>query len=89
MRSELLVNKIKNFSDCCISDSSLKSYLNSIITKQNDRVYRVSGYHHELKLLLPLLRNELFLNLVNQREFDGNIEEFKGLMETILMDIVI
>lgn len=80
--TELLVNKIKNFSDCSISDSSLKSYLNSIITKQNDGVYRVSGYHYELKLLLPLLRNELFLNLVSQREFDGNINEVKGLIET-------
>lgn len=80
--TELLINKIKQFSNYCISDSNLKLYLNSIITKQNDGVYRVSGYHYDLKLLLPLLRNELFLNLVSQREFDGNIDEVKDLIET-------
>lgn len=80
--TELLVNRIKSFSNYSISDSYLKSYLNSIITKQNDGVYRVSGYHYELKLLLPLLRNDLFLNLVSQREFDGDIDEVKDLIET-------
>lgn len=71
--TEILVNRIISFKKHKIENASLKSYLNSIKTGQPDGKYRAIGYNSEVRLLYPLLLNEMFISLINQHQFDGEI----------------
>ena len=79
---ELLVNRIMSFKKYEIENNSLKSYLNSIKTSQPDGKYRAIGYNSEVRLLYPLLVNEMFINLINQHQFDGEISVVKDFIES-------
>lgn len=79
--SEIIVNKIMSFKNYTINNKELSNYLKTLKTKQPDGRYRAIGYNNEVKLLYPLLLNEMFINLVNQCEFDGNIELVKKFIE--------
>lgn len=79
--TELLVNRIMSFRKYKIENNNLKRYLDSIKTSQPDGKYRAIGYNSEVKLLYPLLINEMFINLINKHQFDGEIgliKEFIG-----------
>lgn len=75
--TEILINRILSFKKHRIENTHLKSYLNSLKTSQTDGKYRAIGYHSEVKLLYPLLLSEIFINLVNQHQFDGEISIVK------------
>lgn len=79
--TEILVNRIIAFKRHRIENANLRSYLNSINTSQPDGKYRAIGYNSEVRLLYPLLLNEMFINLVNQRQFDGKISIVKDFIE--------
>lgn len=79
--TELLVNRIISFRKYKIENNNLKRFLDSIKTSQLDGKYRSIGYYSEVKLLYPLLLNEVFINIINQHQFDGEIslvKEFIG-----------
>lgn len=80
--TEIIVNRIMSFSNYDIKNSNLKRYLKSLGTKQPDGRYRAIGYNNEVRLLYPLLLNDMFINLVNQCEFDGNLDLVKNFIET-------
>ena len=80
--TELLVNRIMSFRKYKIENNNLKRYLDSIKTGQPDGKYRAIGYNSEVKLLYPLLINEMFINLINQHQFDGEIGLIKEFIET-------
>ncbi len=71
------VNRIMSFKKYKIENANLKTYLNSIKTSQPDGKYVAIGYFYEVRLLYPLLLNELFLNLINTHQFDGKIDIVK------------
>lgn len=78
---ELIVNRIMSFKKYKIENNNLRLYLNSIKTSQPDERYRAIGYNAEVRLLYPLLLNETFINLVNQHQFDGDINLVKEFIE--------
>ena len=78
--TELLVNRIMSFKKYKIENNNLKLYLKSIKTSQPDGKYRAIGYNFEVRLLYPLLLNDMFINLVNQHEFDGEIDTIKNFI---------
>ena len=80
--TEIIVNRIMFFSNYDIKNSNLKRYLKRLGTKQPDGRYRAIGYNNEVRLLYPLLLNDMFINLVNQCEFDGNLDLVKNFIET-------
>jgi len=98
--TELLVNRIMSLKKYKIENNNLRNYLNSLKVSQPDGMYRAIGYNSEVKLLYPLLLNEMFVDLFNQHQFDGELgiikefienstsickyEEFCGLLDTIL-----
>lgn len=75
--TELLLNRILSLKKYKVENSSLRSYLASIKTSQPDGRYLSLGYSSEVRLLYPLLLNEMFINLVNQHQFDGDIDIVK------------
>lgn len=79
---ELIINRIMSFKKYKIDNNNLRSYLNSIKTSQPDGRYRSIGYNSEVRLLYPLLLNEMFINLVNNHQFDGNINLVKEFIES-------
>lgn len=79
--TELLVNRIISFRKYKIENNNLKRYLDSLKTSQPDGKYRAIGYNSEVKLLYPLLLNEMFINLVNHHQFDGEINLIKEFIE--------
>lgn len=79
--TELLVNRIMSFKKYAIEDKNLKRYLDSLTTNQPDGKYRAIGYNSEVRLLYPLLLNEIFISLVNQHQFDGEIDLIKRFIE--------
>lgn len=79
--TELLVNRIMSFKKYDIQNNHLRSYLNSIKTSQPDGRYRAIGYNSEVRLLYPLLVNEMFIHLINQHQFDGEINIVKEFIE--------
>ncbi len=79
--TELMVNRIMTFKKCKIENNNLRLYLSSIKTSQPDGRYRSIGYNSEVRLLYPLLLNEMFINLVNHHQFDGNINLVKEFIE--------
>lgn len=79
--TEILVNRIMTFKKYKIENANLRAYLNSIKTSQPDGKYRAIGYNSEVRLLYPLLLNEIFINLVNQHQFDGEINIIKDFIE--------
>ncbi len=78
--TEVLVNRIISLKKYNITNPNLKKYLQSIKTNQPDGQYRALGYHSEVMLLYPLLLNEIFLHLVNEHQFDGDISIIKELI---------
>lgn len=80
--TELLVNRIMSLKKYRIENSNLRTYLNSIKTSQLDGRYRAIGYNSEVRLLYPLLVNEMFINLINQHQFDGKISIIKDFIES-------
>jgi len=78
--TELLVNRIMSFKKFKIENSCLNAYLNSLRTNQPDGRYRAIGYNSEVRLLYPLLLNEMFINLINQHQFDGEISRVKDFI---------
>lgn len=80
--TEILVNRIMAFKRYKIENTNLRLYLNSIKTSQADGKYRAIGYNSEVRLLYPLLLNEMFVDLVNQHQFDGEINIVKDFIES-------
>lgn len=80
--TELLVNRIMSFKKYKIENNNLRKYLDSIKTSQPDGRYRAIGYNYEVKLLYPLLVNEMFIDLINQHQFDGEISIIKDFIES-------
>ena len=80
--TELLVNRIMSFRKYKIENNNLKRYLDSLKTSQPDGKYRAIGYNSEVKLLYPLLLNEMFINLINQHQFDGEIGLIKEFISS-------
>lgn len=80
--TELLVNRIMSFKKYKIENNNLRAYLNSIKTSQRDGRYRAIGYNSEVRLLYPLLVNDMFINLINQKQFDGEISIIKDFIES-------
>ena len=79
--TEILVNRIMSFRNYEIENNNLRQYLSLLKTSQPDQKYRAIGYHSEVKLLYPLLLNEMFINLINQHQFDGEISIVKKFIE--------
>lgn len=79
--TELLVNRIISFKKYKIENNNLKRYLDSLKTSQPDGKYRAIGYNSEVKLLYPLLLNEMFIGLINQHQFDGEISLIKKFID--------
>lgn len=79
--TELLVNRIMSFKKYRIENNNLRRYLESLRTSQPDGKYRAIGYRSEVKLLYPLLLSEMFINLTNQHQFDGDINIIKEFIE--------
>lgn len=75
--TELLVNRIMSFKRYGIDSNTLKRFLETLKTKHVDGRYRSIGYNLEVRLLYPILLNEMFINLVNHHQFDGDIEIVK------------
>ena len=76
----LLVNMIMNFKNKEVTNKTLIKYLHTLQTSQPDGKYRPIGYDLEVKLLYPLLINDIFINSVDQHGFDGNIVAVKNLI---------
>ena len=79
--TELLVNKIMGLKKYRIENNTLNKYLSRIRTKQKDGRYRSIGYPSEIKLWYPLLLNVQFIDLVNQHQFDGEINIIKDILK--------
>lgn len=75
--TELLVNRIMSFKNYGIDNNNLRRFLDTLKTSHTDGRYRAIGYNFEVRLLYPLLLNEMFINLVNQHQFDGDIDLIK------------
>ena len=80
--TEIIVNRIMSFKNYDIKNNNLKRYLKTLKTRQPDGRYRAIGYNNEVRLLYPLLLNDMFITLVNQCEFDGNIDLVRKFIET-------
>lgn len=76
-----LVNRILSFKNYKIENNELRRYLETLTISQSDGIYITNGYNFEVKLLYPLLLNEMFIDLVNQHQFDGQIKIVKEFME--------
>lgn len=81
--SEVLLNRVKSFTKYDIDNKNLSRYVKSIKTAHEDNVYRAIGYHEDVKLFYPLLKSEMFIDLVNQHQFDGEIDIIKEFMESL------
>ena len=79
--TELLINRIKELKKYRIENSTINSYLSRVRTSQNDGRYRSIGYHDEIKLWYPLLLSKQFIDLVNEHQFDGQIDIIKEFFE--------
>ena len=79
--TELLINRIMGLKKYRIENSTLNRYLSRIRTSQEDRRYRSIGYHNEIKLWYPLLSSKQFIELVNEHQFDGQIDIIKEFIE--------
>ena len=79
--TELLINRIMGLKKYRIENSALNTYLSRVRTSQKDGRYRAIGYHNEIKLWYPLLLSEQFVDLVNQHQFDGQIDIIKKFIE--------
>ena len=80
--TELLINRIMNLKKYKIENSTLNRYLSRVKTSQKDGRYRAIGYFNEIKLWYPILLNEQFINIVNQHQFDGEIDIIKDFFES-------
>ena len=80
--TELLINRIMNLKKYNIENSTLNRYLSRVKTNQKDGRYRAIGYFNEIKLWYPILLNEQFINIVNQHQFDGEIDIIKDFFES-------
>lgn len=80
--TELLINRIMRLKKYRIENSTLNRYLSKVRTGQKDGRYRAIGYHNEIKLWYPLLLSEQFIDLVNQHQFDGQIDIIKKFIES-------
>lgn len=80
--TELLINRIINLKKYRIENSDLNRYLSRVKTNQKDGRYRAIGYFNEIKLWYPILLNEQFINIVNQHQFDGEIDIIKDFIES-------
>lgn len=80
--TELLINRIMELKKYRIENSTLNRYLSRVKTSQKDGRYRAIGYHNEIKLWYPLLLSEQFIDLVNQHQFDGDINIIKEYIES-------
>lgn len=78
--TERLVNRIMSFQKYHHMDSKFKNYLSTLKTRQEDGIYRPIGYYSEVRLFAPLLQNQTFIDLVNQHQFDGEIDIIKDLI---------
>ncbi|MDE6292282.1 MAG: hypothetical protein K2L98_01215, partial [Bacilli bacterium] len=81
--SEVLLNRVKSFSKYDIENRNLRRYIKSIKTVHEDNIYRAIGYHEDLKMFNPLLQQQMFIDLVNQHQFDGEIDIVKEFMESL------
>lgn len=79
--TELLINRIMSFRKYKIENNNLKKYLSSLKTNQPDGIYRSIGYNDMVKLLYPLLLNDVFINLINDCQFDGEIDLIKTFID--------
>lgn len=79
--TELLVNRIMSFRKYRIENENLRRYLETLKTSHQDGRYRGIGYNFEVRLLYPLLLSEMFINVVNRHQFDGEIEKVKTFIE--------
>ncbi len=80
--TEILINRIIEFKKHDIENKNLRQYLNSLKTSQPDGKYRSIGYNSEVRLLYPLLLNEMFIDLINIHQFDGEISVVKDFIES-------
>ena len=80
--TELLINRIMNLKKYNIENSTLNRYLSRVKTSQKDGRYRAIGYFNEIKLWYPILLNEQFIKIVNQHQFDGEIDIIKDFFES-------
>lgn len=81
--SELLVNRIKSFSNYDIDNANLRRYVKNIKTKHEDNLYRAIGYHSDVKLFHPVLLEKEFIDFVSEHQFIGDIEVVKEYIETL------
>ena len=79
--TELLINRIMELKKYRIENSTINSYLSRVRTSQNDGRYRSIGYHNEIKLWYSLLLSQQFIDLVNEHQFDGQIDIIKEFFE--------
>lgn len=79
--TELLVNRIMSFKKYKIENNNLRMYLNSLKVSQPEGRYVSESYNDVVRLLYPLLLDEMFINLVNQHQFDGEISVIKNFIE--------
>lgn len=79
--TELLVNRIIGLKKYKIENSSLNRYLSRIRTSQEDGRYRSIGYFNEIKLWYSLLSSNQFIEIVNEHQFDGQIDIIKEFIE--------
>lgn len=85
--SERIINKILHLKGVKIDNKNLREYLNTIKTSQQDQKYRALGYNSEIRLMYPLLLNDTFFSLVNEKSFTGELEEFKELISNTSTEI--
>lgn len=81
--SEVLLNRVRSFSKYDIENKNLRRYIKGIHTNHEDEVYRAIGYAEDLKLFNPMLQQQMFIDLVNQHQFDGDIDIVKEFMESL------
>lgn len=84
--TELLVNRIMAYKKYRIENANIRAYLNSLKTSQPDGKYRSIGYNSEVRLLYPLLISEMFINIINQHQFDGEISIIKEFINKYTND---
>jgi len=77
----ILVNRILSLKKYKIENNNLKRFLDLLTISHPDKIYVASAYLLEIKLLNPLLMCDLFINLVNQHQFDGEIVIIKEFIE--------
>lgn len=78
--TENLIYSILSLKNIKISNNNIRKYLDRLKTEQLDGRYRVIGYNSEVRLLNPLLQNHVFVNLVDEHQFDGDIDIVKDFI---------